>query len=87
MQPRVQDVVGLSKHLSRLSLAAGPKVIFRFDDGQRLGCADAKLLHRIMSPVGMADPEVVSAAIAYLGSDDATHVNGAELRVDGGTHS
>ncbi len=49
--------------------------------------ADAKLLPRIMSPTGMAGPEVVAAAIAYLGSDDATHVNGAELRIDGGTHS
>ncbi len=49
--------------------------------------ADAKLLHRIMSPVGMGDPQVVAAAIAYLGSDDATHVNGADLRIDGGTHS
>jgi NAD(P)-dependent dehydrogenase (short-subunit alcohol dehydrogenase family) len=49
--------------------------------------ADAKLLHRIMSPVGMGDPSVVAAAIAYLGSDDAQHVNGADLRIDGGTHS
>ena len=49
--------------------------------------ADAKLLHRIMSPVGMAQPSVVAAAIAYLGSDDASHVNGTDLRVDGGTHS
>jgi meso-butanediol dehydrogenase/(S,S)-butanediol dehydrogenase/diacetyl reductase len=49
--------------------------------------ADGKLLHRIMSPVGMGDPRVVAAAIAYLGSDDAQHVNGADLRVDGGTHS
>ncbi|MGQ0434131.1 MAG: SDR family NAD(P)-dependent oxidoreductase [Microthrixaceae bacterium] len=49
--------------------------------------ADGRLVHRIMSPVGMGDPKVVAAAIAYLGSDDATHVNGAELRVDGGTHS
>ena len=49
--------------------------------------ADAKLLHRIMSPTGMGDPKVIAAAIAYLGSDDAMHVNGADLRVDGGTHS
>lgn len=49
--------------------------------------ADSRLLHRIMSPVGMAQPEVVAAAIAYLGSDEASHVNGADLRVDGGTHS
>jgi NAD(P)-dependent dehydrogenase (short-subunit alcohol dehydrogenase family) len=49
--------------------------------------ADGRLLHRIMSPVGMADPSVVAAAIAYLGSSDAQHVNGADLRIDGGTHS
>ena len=49
--------------------------------------ADGKLLHRIMSPTGMGDPKVIAAAIAYLGSDDAMHVNGADLRVDGGTHS
>ena len=49
--------------------------------------ADGKLLHRIISPVGMAEPSVVAAAIAYLGSDDASHVNGTDLRVDGGTHS
>jgi NAD(P)-dependent dehydrogenase (short-subunit alcohol dehydrogenase family) len=49
--------------------------------------ADSKLLHRIMSPTGMAAPAVVAAAIAYLGSDDATHVNGEDLRIDGATHS
>ena len=49
--------------------------------------ADGRLLRRIMSPTGMAGPEVVAAAIAYLGSDDATHVNGEDLRVDGATHS
>jgi NAD(P)-dependent dehydrogenase (short-subunit alcohol dehydrogenase family) len=49
--------------------------------------ADGRLLHRIMSPTGMAGPEVVAAAIAYLGSSDAHHVNGADLRVDGATHS
>ena len=49
--------------------------------------ADAKLLHRIMSPTGMGDAARVAAAIAYLGSDDALHVNGADLRIDGGTHS
>ncbi|MFZ6004806.1 MAG: SDR family NAD(P)-dependent oxidoreductase [Actinomycetota bacterium] len=49
--------------------------------------ADGKLLHRIMSPVGMAQPAVIAAAIAYLGSDEASHVIGAELRIDGATHS
>ena len=49
--------------------------------------ADGKLVYRIMSPTGMAKPEVIAAAIAYLGSDDAHHVNGSDLRVDGATHS
>ena len=49
--------------------------------------ADGKLLYRIMSPTGMGDAARVAAAIAYLGSDDAVHVNGADLRIDGGTHS
>jgi NAD(P)-dependent dehydrogenase (short-subunit alcohol dehydrogenase family) len=49
--------------------------------------ADGRLLHRIMSPVGMGDPSLVAAAIAYLGCDDSLHVNGADLRIDGGTHS
>lgn len=55
---------------------------FNLPDG-----ADGRLLHRIMSPTGMAGPEVVAAAIAYLGSSDGTHVNGADLRIDGATHS
>ncbi|MFP5255083.1 MAG: SDR family NAD(P)-dependent oxidoreductase [Acidimicrobiia bacterium] len=55
---------------------------FHLPDG-----ADGRLLRRIMSPTGMAGPEVVAAAIAYLGSDDATHVNGEDLRVDGATHA
>jgi NAD(P)-dependent dehydrogenase (short-subunit alcohol dehydrogenase family) len=49
--------------------------------------ADPKLVRRIMSPTGMAPPDVVAAAVAYLGSDDGTHVNGAEIRIDGATHS
>lgn len=49
--------------------------------------ADGRLVQRIMSPTGMAPPSVIGAAIAYLGSDDARHVNGTELRVDGATHA
>jgi NAD(P)-dependent dehydrogenase (short-subunit alcohol dehydrogenase family) len=55
---------------------------FRFPEG-----ADQKLLHRIMAPTGMGDPSLVAAAIAYLGCDDSLHVNGADLRIDGATHS
>ena len=55
---------------------------FEFPEG-----ADAKLVHRIMSITKPEGPEVVAAAIAYLASDDARHVNGESLRVDGGTLS
>jgi meso-butanediol dehydrogenase/(S,S)-butanediol dehydrogenase/diacetyl reductase len=46
--------------------------------------ADAKLLHRIMPLDKMRGPENVAGAVAFLGSDDAAHVNGEVLRVDGG---
>ncbi len=49
--------------------------------------ADANLVRRIMAPVGASGPEPVAAAIAYLASDDAAHVIGADLRIDGATHS
>jgi NAD(P)-dependent dehydrogenase (short-subunit alcohol dehydrogenase family) len=51
------------------------------------GGADPKLVRRIMALTGPKGPEVVAAAIAYLGSDDGLHVNGAEIRVDGATHT
>lgn len=47
--------------------------------------ADAKLLYRIMPLDTMRGPEVVAGAVAFLGSDDAAHVNGEVLRVDGGS--
>jgi meso-butanediol dehydrogenase / (S,S)-butanediol dehydrogenase / diacetyl reductase len=46
---------------------------------------DPKLIHRIMPLDRMRGPEHIAAAVAYLGSDDAAHVNGEVLRVDGGT--
>lgn len=47
--------------------------------------ADAKLLYRIMPLDTMRGPECVAGAVAFLGSDDAAHVNGEVLRVDGGS--
>jgi meso-butanediol dehydrogenase / (S,S)-butanediol dehydrogenase / diacetyl reductase len=47
--------------------------------------ADHKLLYRIMALDRMRGPETVAGAIAFLASDDAAHVNGEVLRVDGGT--
>ncbi len=53
--------------------------MFRFPEG-----ADPKLLDRILPFDGFAPPEQAASAIAFLASDDARHVNGTALRVDGG---
>ncbi len=53
---------------------------FRLPEG-----ADAKLVYRIMALDEQRGPETVAAAIAFLASDDAVHVNGTCLKVDGGT--
>jgi len=56
---------------------------FRLPEG-----ADPKLLYRIMTPDGsFRGPEAAASVIAFLASDDAAHINGAEIRVDGGTLS
>ena len=55
---------------------------FEFPEG-----ADMDLVRRIMALDKARGPETVAAAIAFLASDDAAHVNGDELRVDGGTLS
>jgi NAD(P)-dependent dehydrogenase (short-subunit alcohol dehydrogenase family) len=47
--------------------------------------ADAKLIYRIMALDEQRGPETVAGAIAFLASDDAAHVNGTCLKVDGGT--
>ena len=47
--------------------------------------ADGKLVYRIMPLDEFRGPETVASAVAFLASDDAAHVNGAELRVDGAT--
>jgi NAD(P)-dependent dehydrogenase (short-subunit alcohol dehydrogenase family) len=47
--------------------------------------ADGKLVYRIMALDKQRGPETVAGAIAFLASDDAEHVNGTCLKVDGGT--
>jgi NAD(P)-dependent dehydrogenase (short-subunit alcohol dehydrogenase family) len=55
---------------------------FQFPEG-----VDKRLITRCMAIDHPRGPETVAAAIAFLASDDAAHVNGESLRVDGGTLS
>ena len=45
---------------------------------------DWKLVKRVMAPKGSGTPSDVAGVVAMLASDDAAHVTGAEVRVDGG---
>ena len=54
--------------------------VFRLPDG-----ADPKLLERIMPLDEFRGPEAAAAVVAFLASDDAAHINGEHIRVDGGT--
>lgn len=49
--------------------------------------ADFDMLPRISSLTGMKGPDVVAGVIAMLASDDAVHITGEHIRVDGGTLS
>ena len=46
---------------------------------------DFGLLQRAMPLDAARGPEVVAGLIAMLASDDGAHINGEEIRVDGGT--
>ncbi len=48
---------------------------------------DASLFPRIMSPIGPGRPESVASVVAMLASEDGAHLNGATVRIDGGTHA
>ena len=47
--------------------------------------ADGSLLQRILPLDTFRGPEVAAALVAFLASEDAAHINGEEVRVDGGT--
>jgi NAD(P)-dependent dehydrogenase (short-subunit alcohol dehydrogenase family) len=49
--------------------------------------ANAKLINRVMPLGGFGTPEGIAATIAYMASDEASHMTGADIRVDGGTLS
>jgi NAD(P)-dependent dehydrogenase (short-subunit alcohol dehydrogenase family) len=47
--------------------------------------ADIKLLNRVTPLGAFGTPEGVAAAIAYVASDEASHMNGADILIDGAT--
>jgi len=55
---------------------------FAFPEG-----ADRKLIYRMMPLDQFRGPETVASTIAFLASEDAAHINGVSLRVDGATLS
>jgi meso-butanediol dehydrogenase/(S,S)-butanediol dehydrogenase/diacetyl reductase len=46
---------------------------------------DMSLLQRTMSLTGPTGPDVIASMVALLGSDEGRHINGEEIRIDGGT--
>jgi NAD(P)-dependent dehydrogenase (short-subunit alcohol dehydrogenase family) len=40
-----------------------------------------------MSPFGPGNPAGVAGVIAMLASDDAAHITGEDIRIDGGTRA
>ncbi len=55
---------------------------FRIPDG-----ADPKLVRRMMPLTGFTGPEAVASSVAFIASDEAAHITGETLRVDGGALS
>jgi len=49
--------------------------------------ADIELIKRIMPLDEFRGPEVVASLVAFLASEDAAHINGERVRVDGATLS
>src|SRR5262245_1282712 len=55
-----------------------------FDEFRMPEGADPKLVRRVMAPRGSGRPADVAGVIAMLASDDAAHMTGATIRIDGG---
>jgi NAD(P)-dependent dehydrogenase (short-subunit alcohol dehydrogenase family) len=49
--------------------------------------ADPKLVRRMMPLTGFVGPEKVAGAVAFVASDEGSHITGETLRIDGGALS
>jgi NAD(P)-dependent dehydrogenase (short-subunit alcohol dehydrogenase family) len=58
------------------------KQAFRIPEG-----ANPKLVRRIMPLTGFAGPEKVANLVAFLASEEGSHITGEEIRIDGGALS
>ena len=47
--------------------------------------ADIRLLNRVTPMAGFGTPDGIAAAIAYVASDEGSHMNGADIVIDGAT--
>ncbi len=52
---------------------------FRLPEG-----ADPKLIRKLMTPLGNAQPEEVAALVAFVASDEARYMTGSIVSIDGG---
>ncbi len=55
---------------------------FRIPEG-----ADPKLVRRMMPLTGFAGPDKVASAVAFVASDEGSHITGETIRIDGGALS
>ncbi|GAA3130086.1 SDR family NAD(P)-dependent oxidoreductase [Streptosporangium carneum] len=72
-------VVPVSPGTVRTPLTSNPDVLPRDLDLSYYG--------RIRSPLGAASPEQIAGVIAFAASRDGGYLTGAEIRVDGGSHT
>jgi len=72
-------VIGVSMAPGLMLFTRSPAA-FQLPEG-----ADPKLLRRVTPIGGFGTPDNIAAAIAYVASDEGSHMNGADLLIDGAT--
>ncbi len=60
-------------------IATPMQELFRLPEG-----ADANLLAKLLTPLGMGQPEEIAALVAFVASEEGRYITGAILSIDGG---